>query len=102
MQNILRWVILWMEWFVLSAMIRNTFTMRREHFCIMPDIPHAVESVNDTAYSMISICISANKILEESENEVNYSKKLKQIIIDAPGNTCQIKSRVSGSHISVF
>lgn len=73
-----------------------------EHFCIMPDIPHAVESVNGTAYSMISICISADKILDESENEINYLKKLKQIIIDAPENEFFIEDMAKSVGISPY
>lgn len=73
-----------------------------EHFCIMPDIPHAVEPVNDTAYSMISICISADKILDESENEINYSKKLKQRIIDAPENVFLIEDMSKSIGISPY
>lgn len=72
------------------------------HFCIMPDIPHAVEPVNDTVYSMIGICISADKILDESENEINYSKKLKQIIIDAPENVFLIEDMAKSVGISPY
>lgn len=73
-----------------------------EHFCIMPDIPHAIEPVNDTAYSMISICISADKTLDASENEINYSKKLKQIIIDAPENVFLIEDMAKSIGISPY
>lgn len=37
-----------------------------EHFCIMPDTPHALHTVNDTAYSMISICVSSELDISHS------------------------------------
>lgn len=65
-----------------------------ESYYILPDTPHAVERVNGTAYSMISVCISAdkmpdksgNEIPDKSGNEISYEKKLKQMILDAPEN----------------
>lgn len=29
-------------------------------FCIFPDTPHAIETVNGAAYSMISVCVSVS------------------------------------------
>lgn len=58
-----------------------------EHFCILPDTPHAVEPVKDTAYSMICICVSANKMQDRED----YTKKLKQLILDAPENVLLIE-----------
>lgn len=31
-------------------------------FCIFPDTPHAIEAVNGAPYSMISVCISVDKM----------------------------------------
>lgn len=94
--------------YLIDGMVRIVCNSREclyhagEHFCIMPDIPHAVESVNGTAYSMISICVSADKILDKSENEINYSKKLKQIIIDAPENVFLIEDMAKSVGISPY
>lgn len=63
-----------------------------EYYCIMPDIPHAIEPVNDTVYSMICVCVSADKLSAESEKEVSYSKKLKQLILNDPENVFQIEA----------
>lgn len=73
-----------------------------ESFCIMPDILHALESVNDTAYSMISICVPVDKINEESIEENNYSKSLKKIILDTPENTLSINDMALSIGVSPY
>lgn len=73
-----------------------------ESFCIMPDILHAVESVGDTAYSMISICVPIDKIKEEYIEENNYSKRLKKIILDTPENTLLIDDMAQGIGVSPY
>lgn len=72
-----------------------------ECFCIMPDIPHAVESVNGTAYSMISVCIAVNK-MDESENEITYLKKLKKLILDVPENVFLIEDMAQSVAVSPY
>lgn len=59
------------------------------HFCIMPDILHAIEPAEET-YSMISLCISAGKSDAESDKESGYVRRLKQLILDAPENVFPI------------
>lgn len=73
-----------------------------ECFCIPPDIPHAIESVNGTAYSMICICISADKMPEEVGKDISYAKKLKQLILNAPENTFSIKDMAKSIGISPY
>lgn len=63
-----------------------------EYYCIMPDTPHAVEAVNSTAYSMICVCISADEMPNESENEITCLKRLKQFILDAPEDVFLIEN----------
>lgn len=70
-----------------------------EYYCIMPDTPHAVEAVNEKTYSMISVCISVDKIVDESENEITY---LKQFILDAPENVFMIKDMAQKIGISPY
>ncbi len=55
-----------------------------EHFCIMPDIPHAVVSVDGSAYSMIAICIPTDKSVNIRNDEGSYVSQLRQIILNAP------------------
>lgn len=62
-----------------------------ECYCILPDTPHAIEQVNGITYSMISVCLSAEKAPDESENEIVCLKRLKQLILDAPENTFLIE-----------
>lgn len=62
-----------------------------EQYYIMPDTPHAVEPVNDTPYSMISVCLSVDKAMDEAENEAACLKRLKQIILDVPENLFMIE-----------
>ena len=73
-----------------------------EHFCILPDIPHAVETVNDTVYSMISICVSVNEISDEAGNEISYTKKLKQLILEAPENAFLIEDMAQSIGMSPY
>ena len=73
-----------------------------ECFCIMPDIPHAVESVNGTTYSMVSVCIAVNEMPDESENEITYLKKLKKLIIDAPENVFLIEDMARSVAVSPY
>ncbi|MDE5967274.1 MAG: helix-turn-helix domain-containing protein [Lachnospiraceae bacterium] len=71
-------------------------------FCIMPDIPHAMEPVNDRAYSMVSVCIAVDKVPCESDNEISYSKRLKQIILNTPENVFLIEDMAQSIGISPF
>lgn len=73
-----------------------------EYYCIMPDTPHSVEPVNGTTYSMISVCISANKVMDESEHEIAHLKKLKKIILDAPENMFTIVDMAQKIGISPY
>lgn len=72
------------------------------YFCIMLDTPHAVEKVDDTGYSMISVCISANKISDESEKEICYLKRLKQLIVNAPENVFSIEDMAQSISVSPY
>jgi AraC-like DNA-binding protein len=62
-----------------------------EYYWIKHDTPHAIESVNNTRYSMISLCISVDEVLSESENAITDLKRLKQFILDAPENTFMLE-----------
>lgn len=53
-------------------------------FCILPDTPHAIETVNGAAYSMISVCISADEMPGQAGTGVNCMEKLKKRILDTP------------------
>lgn len=35
-----------------------------EHFCIPPDTPHAIETVDDTPYSMVCFCVAVGRIFD--------------------------------------
>lgn len=72
------------------------------YFCIMPDTPHAVEPVNGTAYSMVSMCVSADKMTNESENEITYLKRLKKYILDAPENAFLIEDMARWAGVSKY
>ena len=37
-----------------------------EYFCILPDTPHAVEPINDSIYSMVSICAFVDEMSDKS------------------------------------
>jgi len=88
--------------FVLSVMEKGCLYHTGEYYCIMPDTPHAVEVVNGKTYSMISVCISSDKIVDESENEINDLKRLKQFILDAPENVFMIEDMAQKVGISPY
>lgn len=73
-----------------------------ECFCIMPDIPHAVEPANGTTYSMISVCIAVNEMPDESEKEITYLKRLKKLIIDTPENVFLIEDMAQSIAVSPY
>ena len=73
-----------------------------ESFCIMPDILHTIKAVNDSAYSMMTICIPIDKIRGEFIDENNYSNKLKKIILDTPENTFIIDDMALSIGISPY
>ena len=72
-----------------------------EHFCIMPDIPHAVKPANNITYSMISVCIFAGKMLDESE-ETGCLDKLKKMILDAPEDVFLLEDMAKRVGISPY
>ena len=58
-----------------------------KHFRVLPDTPHSVECVNSTTYSMVSICAAVDKRSDEAANEISCTKRLKQLILEAPERT---------------
>jgi len=73
-----------------------------EYFCIMPDIPHEINPINSTAYSMISVCVPVGETFDKSENKINASKKLKQMILNAPENVFFIRDMAKNIGISPY
>lgn len=73
-----------------------------ESFFIMPDVLHAVENINNKAYSMISICIPIDKMGEEFVGESGYSKRLKSRIMDTPENTFFIEDMARSIGVSPY
>lgn len=71
-------------------------------FCIMPDIPHALEPVNDTSYSMIAFCIPADRISDKAEKEICYARRLKQYILGAPENKFSIADMAQSINVSPY
>lgn len=94
--------------FILDGVVSMVFAGEKqfcragECFYILPDIPHAIENVNGTAYSMLCICVSTGKTPEEIGKEISYAKKLKQLILDAPENTFFIKDMAKSIGISPY
>ena len=71
-------------------------------FCILPDIPHAVESVKDQSYSMITICILVDRVSDKEDKEISYSNKLKQFILDAPENKFLLEDMAQSLGVSPY
>ncbi len=76
---------------------RKAFYYEGDSFCIMPDVLHALEPVNGTAYSMVSICIPSDKT-----DKSCYSKRLKRIIQDAPEHTFSIEKMAQTIGVSPY
>lgn len=72
------------------------------YFCILPDTPHAVEPVNDIAYSMLTVCIPVRKTQEELPGEISYSQRLKERILNAPENTFLIADMAQSIAVSPY
>ena len=73
-----------------------------EFYYIMPDIPHAVEPVNGGTYSMISICVPVDRILDRSESGMSFTAKLKQLILDTPENKLLIQDMAQSISVSPY
>lgn len=73
-----------------------------ENFCILPDVPHAIETVDDISYSMISICVSVGERIVEAGNEISFAKRLKQLILAAPENAFLIDDMAQHIGISPY
>lgn len=54
------------------------------YFCILPDTPHAIETVNGVPYSMISVCVSVDETQNRSGMGADCMEKLKKRILDKP------------------
>lgn len=72
------------------------------YFCILPDTPHAVEPVNDIAYSMLTVCIPVRKTQEELPGEISYFQRLKERILNAPENTFLIADMAQSIAVSPY
>jgi len=73
-----------------------------EHFYIPPDTPHAIEPVNNTAYSMVTICVSVNDRLNREDREEHYIMRLKKRILEAPENAFLIKDMARIINVSPY
>ncbi len=73
-----------------------------EVFCIMPDVLHAVNVVDDTTYSMISICIPIDKMGDVYIDESYYYKRLKSIILNTPENIFYIEDMAQYIGVSPY
>ncbi len=73
-----------------------------ESYYILPDTPHALAPVNDMPYSMISICLPADNMQDGADNEMSYTKKLKQMILDAPENSVSVADMARQISVSPY
>lgn len=93
---------------VLDGVVRVIYNGERclyhakENFCILPDAPHVVETVNDTPYSMIVICASVDTMPDEDGNEISYIKRLKQLILLAPEKVLPIEDMAQNIGMSPY
>lgn len=94
--------------FILAGMVciicggEKRLYLAGERFCILPDTLHAVEPVNDTSYSMISVCVPADAMWDKTANEMNYTKRLKQLILNAPEDEFLIEDMSQKTGVSPY
>lgn len=73
------------------------------YFCILPDTPHAVEPVNDIAYSMLTVCMPVGNMPEElGKSKTSYSRRLKERILNTPENTFLIEDMAQSIAVSPY
>lgn len=85
-----------------------------EHFCIPPDISHAIETVDDTPYSMVCLSVAVDKVIYEDGGkaagkvsdgdggETAGISLLKQMIFESPQDTFPIKKMAHCIGISPY
>ncbi len=73
-----------------------------EFFSIMPDVSHAIETVNGKAYSMISICIPVDKMEDKPIGSSGYLERLKAIIMNTPENIFFIEDMARNIGVSPY
>lgn len=95
-----------------------------EHFCIPPDMSHAIETVGDIPYSMVCVCVAVDKAFDVvsgntagrvSSGEIAYKalnghsgetaadvRRLKQLILESPENAFSIKEMARHIGISPY
>ena len=72
------------------------------HFCILPDMPHAIETVDDAAYSMMCVCISADEMPKRAGTGVSCMEKLKKRILDTPEDVFLIEDMARSIGMSPY
>ena len=72
------------------------------HFCILPDTPHAIETVNGTAYTMITVCVATDGMPSQAGMEVSCMEKLKKRILDTPEDVLLIEDMARSIGMSPY
>ena len=73
-----------------------------EIFCILPDIPHAIEAVKDTAYSMRIVCVPVDEMPGKDGDGFSCTKRLKQLILEAPEHSFLIEDMAHSIGVSPY
>ena len=74
-----------------------------EHFCIPPDMSHAIETVGDIPYSMVCVCVAVDKAFDGDRGEtVAGVRQLKQLILQSPENAFSIEDMAHHIGISPY
>lgn len=72
------------------------------YFCILPDTPHAIETVNDAPYSMISVCVSVDETQNRAGMGADCMERLKKRILDTPEDVLLIEDMARGIGMSPY
>ena len=73
-----------------------------EYFCIMNDVPHALESADGEPYSMVAVCVDIRKKEKQSREKCDYLVNLKQKILDDPGELFLVHDMAQSIGISPY
>ncbi|MDE6600846.1 MAG: AraC family transcriptional regulator [Lachnospiraceae bacterium] len=72
------------------------------HFCILPDTPHAIETVDDVAYSMMCVCVFVDKMSNQAGIGAECIMELKKRILDTPEDVFLIEDMARSIGMSPY
>ena len=73
-----------------------------EYFCIMPDVPHAIDTDNENTYTMVCLCIKAGDLFDVYRHIDDYTLQLKKRILQSPEDEYTIDNMAKSVCVSPY